>query len=113
MSQRPVIHGIEEGDGEVTLSLEIPADLEYFDGHFPQTPILPGVVQVHWAMVLGHEYLDLPSRFAGMEVVKFQEIIRPQSRVELNLRFDAGKGKLYFSYMSSGGRHASGRILLQ
>ena len=113
MSRRPIIRGIRPGTDEVILDLEIPGDLDYFTGHFPDIAILPGVVQLHWAIELGQEYLSLPGAFAGMEVVKFQEIIRPGSRVELELRFDADKGKLYFSYSSSGGRHASGRILLR
>lgn len=62
-----------EVDGEWTLQLSVPPDLAYFSGHFPVTPVLPGVVQVEWAFNLGQQCLDLPPTFAGMEVLKFQQ----------------------------------------
>jgi len=41
----------ESCDGDsVVLKCFIPQDLDYFNGHFPQTPILAGVVQLHWAV---------------------------------------------------------------
>jgi 3-hydroxymyristoyl/3-hydroxydecanoyl-(acyl carrier protein) dehydratase len=33
-----------------------------------------------------------------MEVLKFQQLVRPGDRIELHLRFDAERGKLYFAY---------------
>ncbi|SDV06697.1 acyl-CoA synthetase family protein [Pseudomonas mucidolens] len=101
-----------ETDGEWTLQLAIPPDLAYFSGHFPQTPVLPGVVQVDWALSLGRQLLDLPSDFAGMEVLKFQQLVRPDDRIELHLRFDRERGKLYFAYRNDTAACSSGRILL-
>jgi len=66
-----------EADGEWTLQLSIPPDLAYFSGHFPVTPVLPGVVQVEWAFNLGQQLLNLPATFAGMEVLKFQHWCAP------------------------------------
>ncbi|WP_338806619.1 AMP-binding protein [Pseudomonas chlororaphis] len=102
-----------EADGEWSLQLAIPPDLAYFSGHFPQTPVLPGVVQVDWALALGQQFLDLPGRFAGMEVLKFQQLVRPGDQVQLHLRFDHERGKLYFAYRNDTAACSSGRILLE
>jgi len=100
-------------DGVLHLDLNVPADLAYFSGHFPSAPVLPGVVQVDWAMALGQRLLDLPPKFAGMEVLKFQQLIRPGDDISLTLRFDAERGKLYFTYRNSDAACSSGRILLE
>lgn len=100
-------------DGEWALELDVPLDLAHFSGHFPKTPILPGVVQVDWAQTLARNLMKLPPRFAGMEVLKFQQLARPGDRLQLHLRFDAERGKLYFSYRNGEAACSSGRILLQ
>ncbi|WP_166358458.1 acyl-CoA synthetase family protein [Pseudomonas akapageensis] len=110
--QSPEVLGQADVDGEVRLQLAVPPDLAYFSGHFPQAPVLPGVVQVDWALDLARQRLGLPGRFAGMEVLKFQQLIRPGDVVELGLRWDAGRGKLYFAYRLEGVACSSGRILL-
>lgn len=103
-----------EQDGEWHLELQVPLDLAHFSGHFPQTPVLPGVVQVDWAQQLARQLIAaLPPRFAGMEVLKFQQLVRPGDRLQLSLRFDAARGKLYFAFRNGEAACSSGRILLE
>ena len=102
-----------ETAGEWSLQLAVPADLAYFSGHFPKAPVLPGVVQVEWALQLGQQLLDLPGKFAGMEVLKFQQLVRPGDEVQLHLRFDPVRSKLYFAYRNETATCSSGRILLE
>ena len=99
-------------DGEWSLQLSVPPDLAYFSGHFPKAPVLPGVVQVEWALNLGRQLLNLDGAFAGMEVLKFQQLVRPGDEIQLHLRFDAERGKLYFTYRNDTATCSSGRILL-
>jgi acyl-coenzyme A synthetase/AMP-(fatty) acid ligase/3-hydroxymyristoyl/3-hydroxydecanoyl-(acyl carrier protein) dehydratase len=101
-----------ETDGEWSLQLSVPPDLAYFSGHFPKAPVLPGVVQVEWALNLGQQLLNLPGKFAGMEVLKFQQLVRPGDEIQLHLRFDPERGKLYFAYRNDTATCSSGRILL-
>lgn len=98
--------------GEWSLQLSVPPDLAYFSGHFPKAPVLPGVVQVEWALNLGRQLLKLDGAFAGMEVLKFQQLVRPGDAIQLHLRFDAERGKLYFAYRNDTATCSSGRILL-
>jgi 3-hydroxymyristoyl/3-hydroxydecanoyl-(acyl carrier protein) dehydratase len=91
--------------------LRVPADLFYFDGHFTDAPLLPGVVQVEWALHFARLHLDLPAQFRAMHALKFQQPVLPDRPVRLALDYDATKASLQFRYLSAAGQHASGRIL--
>lgn len=104
---------VTEQDGELRIQARVPIDLAHFAGHFASTPVVPGVVQIDWALQLARQLLeDLPPRFAGMETLKFQQLMRPGDQVQLSLRFDAGRSKLYFAFSHKNAPCASGRILL-
>jgi len=107
-----VLSQVQEGK-QLLLQLRVPVDLAYFSGHFPRTPVLPGVVQVQWAQALAAQALPIPPRFAGMEVLKFQQLVRPGDLLDLSLEFDAERGKLYFTFRRGGAACSSGRILLE
>ena len=94
-----------------TLDLHIPAGLLYFDGHFPQAPILPGVVQLDWAIAHGRRLFALPPVFREVSALKFQNVIAPGATLQLQLDHDPGRGVLTFRYSSSAGQHSSGRVL--
>lgn len=121
----PSTLGTETVGGVLRLSLQIPPKLLYFDGHFPGNPVLPGIVQVHWAVHYAREYWGDLGEFGGLEAVKFQQLILAQQDLVLELEYVAEKRKLYFCYSrvalsdpdpaeSSGDRQtnfSSGRIL--
>ncbi|KFI08181.1 AMP-binding protein [Massilia sp. BSC265] len=102
----------EQAASRVLLELRVPANLLYFDGHFSVAPVLPGVVQVDWAIHYGRQYFGLGPSFGGIHALKFQQMIRPEQPVRLELVHDSAKGQLQFRYFSDAGAHASGRILL-
>lgn len=104
----------EQQDQDSTiLVLAIPPDLHYFDGHFTNAPVLPGVVMTHWAV----EYIEANfqtdlARFDGLQGLKFQSIVRPGYQLTLELkRID--NTKFSFSYRSEHGQHASGKVLFK
>ncbi len=90
--------------------LTIPHDLVYFRGHFPGAPIVPGVVQIKWAIELADRYLGAGGTFVGMDALKFQHVMSPGISVTLSLRWVAPDGKLHFAYQSDGARYGSGRL---
>lgn len=110
--KQPDLLAQQEQDGQWQLELEVPLDLAHFTGHFPQTPVLPGVVQIDWALQLARQLLDLPPRFIGMEVLKFQQLARPGDRLSLTLKFDGERSKLHFAFRNADAPCSSGRILL-
>ena len=103
---------LEEKTG---LNLEIEmvaaANLVYFDGHFPKAPILPGVVQVDWALKYGRENFALPAKFKALHSLKFHNVIQPNATFYLALVYDSVKKSLNFRYFSGNLEHSSGRIL--
>ncbi len=100
----------ESGPDSLTLECQIPANLAYFDGHFDAQPILPGVVQVHWAAHYGQPLLPAALHFKTLEVLKFQQMLLPEQNVTLTLHYDRQKQKLSFRYQSARGTHSSGRL---
>jgi acyl-coenzyme A synthetase/AMP-(fatty) acid ligase len=111
--RHPCVRVLERDAARVLLELTVPADLLYLDGHFDAAPVLPGVVQVDWAIHYGEMHLGRAGVFAGMQALKFQQMIRPERPVRLELSRDAAKGSLAFRYFSEAGAHASGRILYE
>ncbi|MBL1416408.1 MAG: hypothetical protein COB27_006000 [Moritella sp.] len=88
-------------DESAVLTLHIPADLDYFKGHFDQAPILAGVVQLHWAAKFAQQYLDISATdVMDIQVLKFQEMILPGQEVVLTLTKKSTE-KVLFSYQSS------------
>ncbi|WP_028455800.1 AMP-binding protein [Chitinilyticum litopenaei] len=109
--REPLVLSQELGDDRAVLRLAVAADIPFFEGHFPQAPILPGVTQIHWAAGLASRCFAMGKTFQRMEAVKFQQVIRPGDEVELELNWDAGKGRLSFTYRSGRGNHSSGRLV--
>ena len=108
----PHVRELERTGDRVLLEVTAPSNLYYFDGHFDVAPILPGVVQVDWAIHYGRQYFTLPAIFKGINALKFQQVIQPSQPVRLELLHDAAKGNLQFRYASDAGQHSSGRVVL-
>jgi acyl-coenzyme A synthetase/AMP-(fatty) acid ligase len=80
--------------------LFISADLAYFDGHFPQKPIVPGVALIDWAVKLAARHLNFPIESAQAFRVKFSRIASPNTTVTLSLRHTGPWRRLNFQYSS-------------
>lgn len=108
----PLVESVRRTDTRVILDLRIPADVLYFNGHFPDRPVLPGVAQVAWAHAFGNQHFDMPGDFRGMEALKFHRFIEPGDSIRLTLSYNPDKRKLVFNYESDKGVHSSGRLLM-
>jgi len=111
--QDPVVRSAEVVGDEARLSLFIPEDLRWFAGHFPDYPILPGVVQLNWAMQLAKQHLIPNEAIARKVKVKFRNVVRPGATIELHLTWQKNGERLRFEYASALGVHASGEIAME
>ncbi len=109
-----VVSRSDLADDGILLTLHISADIVYFVGHFEEHPVLPGVTQLHWAEYFARQTIPaLPAQnfFTRMEVIKFQELIRPEQTVSLELRYNPTSGKLHFRFFSEDSQFSSGRLV--
>ncbi|MFM0201283.1 AMP-binding protein [Paraburkholderia fungorum] len=91
--------------------LRVPPMLVHFAGHFPGLPILPGVVQVHWAMHLATEHVPAVRALASIDRLKFMAPVPPGAVLNLTLAHDAERRRVQFAYRLSGRECASGVIV--
>ena len=91
-------------------AFEVETEHPAFSGHFPGQPILPGVVQLDWAIRLGEAAFGPLGAFRSVEHLKFQATIGPREPVELRLAWDAAAGELGFDFAGPGGRKSSGFV---
>lgn len=110
---RPPVLSKHGDTGSAVFELRVPAELAVFDGHFPDTPVVPGVALVDWAIHFARGSFDVPPQFRRADVLKFQALIRPESALTLRLDWRAAEATLAFRYESALGPHASGRLLFQ
>jgi 3-hydroxymyristoyl/3-hydroxydecanoyl-(acyl carrier protein) dehydratase len=99
----------EVSEAEARFSLELGADLRWFDGHFPEQPILPGVAQLHIASAFAEEAWGFVATGSDMARIKFRKVMQPGDRVTLNLVRN-GADRLDFRYVMNGEVAASGAI---
>lgn len=57
----------------------------YFQGHFPECPVLPGVIQIGIARALAEEWLGVSVALTAVKKVKFTHVIVPGQSVHLAL----------------------------
>ena len=108
MATQPEVLGIRAVDGRVELKLRIPADLDCLPDHFPRFPMVPGVVQLDWAIGFGRAHLGVKGEFRGIDGLKFQHPLLPHAAVTLTL--SASGGELSFAYRGAERPCSSGRL---
>lgn len=101
----------EEGRSHVLLELHVRPDIVHFAGHFPAVALLPGVVQVDWAIRFARRHLPLAGMFSALDNLKFLAVIRPGARLQLSLSWDGARRHLDFFYAMAGRKCSSGRVL--
>lgn len=101
---RPIPNGVQ-------IDLSVAHDLAYLEGHFPGTPIVPGVVQIDWAIRLAARYLQLDLEAGTQFQVKYRRIFLPNRPVTLTLHIK--NEFLRFDYVDQGEVLSSGSIRLK
>ena len=99
-------------DRQVRFSGQVPWDLVHFGGHFAEFPLVPGVVELDWAITQARTAFTLPPHLIRTEALKFRQFVRPGDALELTLDWQPDKGRLVFELKGPDGICASGRLVL-
>lgn len=74
---------------------------EFFQGHFPGNPIMPGVLQLEAMaqcaapiLLTLAEYKGKLTLFAAMENIRFKNIVRPGDKFEMDIQLTKVKGPI-------------------
>lgn len=108
----PDVVELQHDDRHAIARLALPRDAAVFHGHFPTMPVLPGVVQIDWAMRLACRCFGLTQPVADDFQVKFSRVIEPDMKLVLSLALDPIQHRLSFEYRVDDQVMSSGRIKL-
>lgn len=100
------------GDDEYQLSFQVPLDLIYFNGHFDQFHLVPGVIQLKWILNFLTRWLWIEESPSQIENLKFQYFLRPADVVEMIVKRDQIRQKITFSCMCGGRKISTGRLVI-
>lgn len=53
----------------------------FFQGHFPATPVLPGVMQLEFAHQTAEELMGKALALSSVKKMKFMKVITPKDRI--------------------------------
>lgn len=94
----PELLDFEQTDDQCHFQLSIGAELKWLKGHFPNQPVLPGVVQTHWACCMARHVFSTQESIKRIDNLKFQNVILPPQSVRLELVQHTANAFVTFRY---------------
>jgi len=109
----PIVSDVvpDPAGGALDCRLRVPYDMAIFRGHFPSAPIVPGVMQVGWAVELARAHGLADGPLTGIGATKFRRVLRPGMCLDARLERDARSGQVHFRYTCGETMVSTGRLL--
>lgn len=83
-------------ENSASANCRLPRESLWFDGHFPDNPVLPGMAQLAMAFELIQKAMsDQPLKVIEVRRVRFKQIIGPDDPVTLKISLRSGTRDLY------------------
>jgi acyl-coenzyme A synthetase/AMP-(fatty) acid ligase len=112
-SRAPVVAAEERGPLSLVRDIVVPEDLVFLEGHFDGFPVVPGVVQVGWAIEAAQSAFGSAPRVAAIENLKFKEVLLPGQRLRLEVDWSAARDVLRFRLAAGERVFSTGRLRLR
>ncbi|MDH3547726.1 MAG: hypothetical protein OEQ16_00080 [Gammaproteobacteria bacterium] len=106
----PHVLSITDESPHTRVLLEVSSDLCWFRGHFPGQPVLPGIVQLHWATLVCRALYGFTNVPHEVKRLKFKKVVVPPRTLELVVS-QQGEHEVLFRFSSLGDVNSEGKIL--
>lgn len=83
----PGVDDVNHSENHYVIDITIGSDMHWLEGHFPQQPVVAGVVQTHWAGEFSKHVFNLGDEFIRIDNLKFQQVILPGQSLQLTLDY--------------------------
>lgn len=97
-------HGVENeilklrSENHLEIEFSVPAESDFFDGHFPDFKLLPAVAQFELVTRFSKKYFGTERCVEKIRRMKFSSPILPDTNLLLNLDFDSAKNLVSFEF---------------
>jgi len=108
VNERPTLLSLKATQHSALISMHVPIELSWFEGHFPSQKVLPGVVQIDWAGKLGKTLFVDSGVFVQLSNIKFNNMVLPDTTLNLQLTYEVEKGRLKFHFFNESGTFSTG-----
>ena len=106
----PNIVSLKNNGQNAEISLIFSKNSNFFKGHFPDFPILPGVVQLFFAKEFARDIFNLNFVPQKVKKVKFSSIIKPEMKI--NLVLTRNETSIEYKYADGEKTFSSGTFVL-
>ncbi|MCH5290486.1 MAG: hydroxymyristoyl-ACP dehydratase [Treponema sp.] len=88
---------ISQSETDIKLEVLVPADCDFFDGHFPQFHLLPAVGQFEIVTRFAKKYFKTQRYVPRIRRIKFSAPIIPDTTIHLEMSYNAEKRSVTFT----------------
>lgn len=109
---QPEVLAVQRKEAVVEIEMRVPEDLACWPGHFPRYRILPGVLQLQWALEEIARWTGAAPELTRVDALKFKTPLLPGQRTRLRIRRDLDAPRFHFEFAHEGVVYSQGRIVL-
>ena len=110
---QPEVLSSQSRPGRLALDLRVPESLACWPGHFPEQSIVPGVLQLQWAMEAIASWEGAPPRVSRIDALKFKSVLLPGQRAQLSVSRETNPDGYHFELRSEAVVFSTGRLVTE